>query len=416
MNKQSSQSYFKNALNKTYWLDEPLLSGKNTYPNDGQILVIGSGVSGSSAAYWLAQKGYKDVTVIDYKIENAATFRNCGHVLYGTVESIYALTKLHGKDYAASVTDFSVDLCHEVKETSLKFLKSGVDVNYKQDGYYVLSIDEHEQKEIELSTQLLNKMEIANRLLSKEDTIKLGFKNCFGGRLEAGGANIHPVKFRNELMRYAVDREVSYHSGCKVKAIQTKANKASVTIEKDSETRHLTYDAVVICANAYSPLFSSFCRSHALVEPFRGQILTSQPLRHEFKVKGAHSFNHGYEYALVTTDNRLMLGGWRDQTAGKEVGTYDLTPNPEIEKGLDDFAQRHYNIEESIEWQYSWSGIMASSKTSLPFIGPTDHPLVFVCAGFTGHGLSWSHGSAKLCIDMLTGESVPAIAKLFKPE
>jgi len=42
---------------------------------------------------------------------------------------------------------------------------------------------------------------------------------------------------------------------------------------------------------------------------FQGSDHHSAPLKHNFLVKGPHSFDHGYEYALVTPDNRLMIGG-----------------------------------------------------------------------------------------------------------
>jgi glycine/D-amino acid oxidase-like deaminating enzyme len=139
-------------------------------------------------------------------------------------------------------------------------------------------------------------------------------------------------------------------------------------------------------------------------------------LKHEFKVKIPHSFDHGYEYALVSEDNRLIIGGWRNNTPGGEIGTYDVIPNPTVEQGLQDFVQRHYDIQEKIEWEFSWAGIMAASKTGFPFIGPTTSPRIFACAGYTGHGFSWAHGSAKLLADIMAGNPIPEVAKYFNPK
>jgi glycine/D-amino acid oxidase-like deaminating enzyme len=140
-------------------------------------------------------------------------------------------------------------------------------------------------------------------------------------------------------------------------------------------------------------------------------------LKKKLPVAYPHSFDHGYEYAIGTEDNRLMLGGWRNNTPGGEIGTYDITPNPMVEKGLADFALRHYAIEEKIEWEYSWSGIMAASKTGFPFIGPTDSQRIFTVSGFTGHGFSWAHGSAKYLAKIMAGEPIPElVARQFNPK
>ena len=109
-----------------------------------------------------------------------------------------------------------------------------------------------------------------------------------------------------------------------------------------------------------------------------------------------------------------MLGGWRDQVDGQETGDWDLTLNQKIEEGLKSFAEKHYDIRH-IDWEYQWSGIMASSKTGLPFIGPTENPQIFTCAGFTGHGFSWAHGSAKLLADIMAGNSTPEVVQYFDP-
>jgi glycine/D-amino acid oxidase-like deaminating enzyme len=110
-----------------------------------------------------------------------------------------------------------------------------------------------------------------------------------------------------------------------------------------------------------------------------------------------------------------MIGGWRNNTKTKELGTYSLDPNPEVTEGLKDFVTNHYEISEKIEWEYVWTGIMGASQTSLPFIGPTTSDRIFSCAGYTGHGFSWAHGSARLLAQIMAGEDLPSVAKYFSP-
>lgn len=393
-----------------YWLEVPMLEGAKTgLPDKTGVVVIGSGLAGASAGYFLMKNGFDDVTVIDHQPHDSASYRNAGHILFGTVESMKALREIHGEEKAKKVWSFSIEICNQI-ETTIKEL--GIQADYRRDGYLVLSISEVEEQECRDSVALLNQMGFQSDFLPREVTRDLGFKNVFGGRYEAGSAQAHPVKFRNGVMEAFLKLGGKYYSHAKVVSLDENSDGVEVRLEG----RTLRAEAAVIAANAYAPLFSDFFATRRLVEPFRGQIIVSKPFaKHRFPVRYPHSFDHGYEYALITEDNRLLIGGWRNHSSTKEVGTYSLEVNPFIEQGLKDFTAKHYQLSEKIEWDYSWSGIMAASKTSLPFIGNTNSPRVYCVAGFTGHGFSWAHGSAKLLADMMAGLPVPDVAAHFNP-
>lgn len=399
------------------WLDVPLAKGdlKNPPPREAEIVVIGSGLSGASAAYWLAEKGFSDVLLLDWRPDDAATNRNCGHILYGTVESAEALVALKGEETARSLLSLSVDLCHGVRDTISRL---GIDCDYRQNGYLVMGIDDHEAREIGRSVDLLNRYGIENRLVSKAELLAMGYRDVSAGRFELGGARAHPVKFRNGIVGAALRRGVRYHSGVRVLSVDERGDHVVVVYDRgDGQTASIRAEAAVVAANAYSPLFSDFFSSRRLVEPFRGQIIASAPLRRLPTFAGAQSFDHGYEYAVFTEDRRLVIGGWRNHTPGGEVGTYDLGVNREVEAGLRMFAARHMNLGETPTWTHSWSGIMAASKTGLPFIGPTASPRIFALAGYTGHGFSWAHGSARILASIMAGddELPPKVLSLFNP-
>ncbi len=388
-----------------YWLEVPHLTGTLEKPKDAEILIVGSGLSGVSTAYWLQEKGYSNLLLVDFEAESAASFRNCGHILYGTVESMQALTALHGEDVAKRLWSLSIDICHEVRDT---VSRHQLDAEYKQNGYLVIAIEESEDREIRESIALLQGHGFASEYVEQKDLEKKGFRKVFGGRFEPGSAQAHPTKFRNGLLQVCLQRGLRYHSGVKVLELEELNGRVRA---KTSPWGDIHAEAAVIAANAYSPLLSSFFQKHRLVEPYRGQIITSKALQHQLPVRYPHSFDHGYEYAIVTADNRLMIGGWRNHTDGGEVGTHDIGVNPLVDQGLRDFVQEHYAIAEPIEWEFSWSGIMAASKTGFPFIGPTDSQRIFTCAGYTGHGFSWAHGSAKILASIINGDPVPEIVR-----
>ena len=397
------------SYSKSYWLDVPLIVGDaSELPKKASVVVIGSGLAGASAGFFLQKQGFEDVLMLDYKPEEAASYRNAGHILYGTVESMKAMSEIHGAKKARDLWAFSIKICDQVETTLLEL---GAEAEYRRDGYLVIADSKVEDQECKDSVKLLNSMGFESEYVDEYTSRDLGFKNCFGARYEKGSAQAHPVKFRNALVDSYLKKGGKYCSNVQVLSVEEIAD--GVEIKTARGTLHA--DAAVIAGNAYSPLFSDFFKSRGLVEPFRGQIITSKPLKHDFRVKYPHSFDHGYEYALVSSDNRLIIGGWRQNSETKEWGLYSLDTNPKIEAGLKEFVSSHYDIREKIEWEYSWSGIMAASRTGLPFIGNTNSQRIYSVCGFTGHGFSWGHGSAQLLADIIAGAEVPEVAGYFNP-
>lgn len=392
---------------KSYWLETALIQGKQTTPEHDKesICVIGSGVTGVSCAYYLLKEGFH-VTLVDHEPNRAASFRNASHVLYGTVESYQALSAFHGRQTAKDLWSLSIDVCHRVRNL---VNEHDLDVDYKQDGYLVMAVDDVENSEVRESIRLLNEDGFQSDYVCQADLEEMGFRNVTGARFESGSAQVHPVKFRNELLKQALSMGLKYHTGVFVENIEEEQEAAALYIKGESNPR--LFMAAVIATNAYSPLLSRFFQEQKLLEPFAGQIIVSSPMKNPINISYPHSFNRGYEYAVRTQDGRLLIGGWRDNVAGNEIGSYDLKPLEEVNQGLKDFVKRHYHIREEMSWDYSWKGIMATSSTAFPFIGPTSSPIIYTCAGFTGHGMSWGCGSAKLLADIMAGHTVPDIVR-----
>ena len=145
-----------------YWLRDSLVQGSKDRPKEGGIVVIGSGLAGVSTAYFLLEKKMGPVILIDDDPHKAASFRNCGHILHGTVESPLALTKLHNSSLAKDIWSFSVDICSDIERT-VKDLK--IDCEYQKEGYLVVAIDEAEWDEIQESVSCLEQMGFETSLL-----------------------------------------------------------------------------------------------------------------------------------------------------------------------------------------------------------------------------------------------------------
>ena len=117
----------------------------------------------------------------------------------------------------------------------------------------------------------------------------------------------------------------------------------------------------------------------------------------------------GYQYWRQRADGRVLVGGWRDMAFDEEVGEEEVT-TPAVQSHLDEFlASRGIRARVT----HRWAGTMDFSHDALPYVGHTG-PRLFVCGGFTGHGMAFGPASAQLIATLVRGGSHED-ADLFDP-
>jgi glycine/D-amino acid oxidase-like deaminating enzyme len=159
---------------------------------------------------------------------------------------------------------------------------------------------------------------------------------------------------------------------------------------------------IVLCTNAYTAHLAA-----SRVRPVRGQMLATARARPTF-ARPAYA-NRGYQYWRQLGDGRVLVGGWRDTAVDAEVGEEERTTDA-IQSKLEAFLRAHA-ITAAVT--HRWAGTMGFSHDALPYVGRVS-PGVFVCGGFTGHGMAFGPASAELVAALVRGATHPD-ADLFDP-
>ena len=392
-------------MSQTFWQkDTKTPQGKLGKSHNSSILIIGSGLAGTSIAHFLLKQNYKDISIVDCGSENASYFRNAGHILHGASEDYKTMVALQGREKARAIFELSSVFCKEIQNT-IKELSLPCDLHVGD--YLVVARDAREEQEMVESIDMMKDDGFDFNEI-ETNVQKYGFAKGVGRKCGLS-AQANPAKFRNQLLEHVLSQGINYYNQ-KIVSIQESQGIAIVNYQDGSQSHH---DAIVIAANAYSPLFSDFFKSRKLIDPFKGQIIVSKPMDQEWP-RMQFSTDHGYIYGTTTVDNRLLIGGWRNNVPGGEIGSYDLILNPLVEDGLKSFIEKNLLFKD-LEWEYSWAGIMGSVQGGLPLIGPTNSPNIYTLAGCTGYGFGWFHGSAKLLVDIILGNTLPAGYGYFNP-
>jgi len=124
-----------NIREKNYWLEtvaEPAMGATGALPDKVDVVVIGGGFCGLSAARVLAQRGVRVALLEAESLGWGASCRNGGMVLTGMKLPVPTLIKRYGREavqhmYAASLE--SIDLVEQIVK------EEGIDCNFSRCGH-----------------------------------------------------------------------------------------------------------------------------------------------------------------------------------------------------------------------------------------------------------------------------------------
>ena len=363
------------------WLD----GVQRSYPSldrdrSADVAIVGAGIAGVATAFFLAKSGVRVIVLEARRVAEAASGRNAGFLLAGVAENFVAASRRYGETNAWRIWNVTKRTQHLVRSLTAEH---AIDCELRWNGSDQIAGDDDEWHEI---------AESAGKLAAHgvDATIDASRRSATYG----DDGDLHPVKWVRGLARAAVDAGARIHESTRVTGIA----EGRVTTEHGS----VSAGAVVLCTNAYTAHLAK-----TRVRPVRGQMLATAPTRPTF-ARPAYA-NRGYQYWRQTSDARIVVGGWRDTAVEHEVGE-DETPTPEIQAHLDAFLRAH-SIDAPVT--HRWAGTMGFSHDALPYVGHTGARL-FVCGGFTGHGMAFGPACAEIVATLVRGKP-HADADLFDP-
>lgn len=381
----------------SYWLDN---SKSKTVVSD--VTIIGGGIAGLSAAYWLLKEDPNlSVSIVEKdRIGFGATGRNAGFITCGSVEHFNRLVDKHGKDEASEIWKFS--------EENLELLKSeiiqdeGEEVLFEQKGSFSLASTESEFAELKTSAELMSQFNIDVETLNESEIkSRLGALQFVGGIKYKGDASVHPIKMLNLISEKtkSLSSQLKIYEGSEVHKIDTKGDKKLVVTDQAVHES----DLVVFATNGYSSLLHPFFEDKIFAT--KGQILVTEPV--ERFMEGPCYANFVLDYFRQIPTGEMIIGGFRQLEKETEVGFSDHTTK-KIQLALEEFLKRHIPQIQGKKITHRWSGVMGFSVDGQPMVGSlASDPQIFFTGGFTAHGLGLAFNSGKKLADAIFGREIP---------
>ena len=332
-------------------------------PQKADVLVIGGGIAGTSLLWHLERRRIDAVLVERHHVAWGASGRNAGFLLAGVASSYAEAVQLYGREKAREVWG----LTNENHDRMIEAAR-GQDVGHRRLGSAILPSGDEESALLVQSEQLL----IEDGFAARWDGTRL---------VNPRDGEVDPSAMAAALARQA--RAEAIREGVGVTSLSPRRSDVLVMAAEDA----CEAGVVILATNAYTPQLVPGVK----IQPTRAQMVATAPESTSITDMPVYS-HYGYRYWRQLATGEVLLGGWRDTSLETEK-TYDDEPTPEIQDRLD---RELSELRVTAEVTHRWAGTMGFTDSGLPLAGPLDGmPNVYICAGFTGHGMGFAFMTAK---------------------
>lgn len=361
-----------------------------------EVVIIGAGISGISAAIECEARGVRAVIVEQDFPGARASGRNAGFLMRGAAENYALSCDQHGRDRTRFMWQWT-----ERNLLALRALGVGTLPGFRDRASCLIALGEPEAGELERSVQLMREDGFAVDLVrpghgSPDDAVWRSGRPVLG-LVNPDDAVCSPI----ELIGYlrAGLRHTPELQSSRVYAIEP--SNGGVVVRARGHEVHAA--RALVCTNAYAR--ELLPELEGVVVPNRGQMFAMRPEDPgHADLAFAYYLNHGYEYIRPGPDQTVVIGGSRTHREAEERTDAEGL-NPAVQARLEQWAREI--ITDRYQVIARWSGIMGFSPDGMPIVrscAGTDGRVWF-CGGLTGHGMSMGHVTARHAVGAMLDDA-----------
>ena len=350
-------------------------------PPAADVVVVGGGITGAAALHWLSQRGVRCVLLERAHLAAGASGRNAGFLLMGVAANYALAVRRHGREVAREIWAFTAEN-HALVESLLAGRAGHV-----RRGSLTLAASAEESEQLRESAELLD-----------DDGLPGRWDAALGGLVNDADGEVHPAQAVAAIADAGGETGAVIAEGVTVTALEAPSHRVRV----HTDAGEVVAGAVILATNAYTPALAP----QVPISPVRAQMLATAPAAGRITDRPTYA-HWGYRYWRQRDDGCVLLGGWRDTAVTEEVGT-DAHPTDAVQAHLDAHLAA-MGVDAPVT--HRWAGIMGFSPDGLPLVGPVaGMPNVYVCGGYTGHGMGFAVNAARVLVASILdgGDAIPS--------
>jgi gamma-glutamylputrescine oxidase len=336
---------------------------KDTFFDNTDVVIIGSGIVGLNAAIFLKEQAPSlNIIVVERgPLPSGASTKNAGFACFGSMSELLDDAAQNGEDAMLGLVEKRwkglLSLREKIGDNKMDYRPlGGHEVFSKHD----LNVFEDCAENIDRYNVLLNGIVGSNVFAAHDSLIKEnglnGFNHLIINKYEG---QLHTGKMMQTLFKLTQQLGITVLNGLEVVRIEENSKSAKIYMDKGW---YIQTKKILVCTNGFTPrLFPALD-----VKPARNQVLVTAPIP-GLKMNGSFHYHKGYVY-FRNIEQRILLGGGRHLFQTEET-TDKMELTDEIQNFLDEFLSQHLAVGyPGVTVDMRWSGILGVGDQKKPII------------------------------------------------
>jgi gamma-glutamylputrescine oxidase len=356
---------------------------------DADLVVVGGGCTGLSAALHAAERGLKVVLLEGGKIGWGASGRNGGQIIPGLRKGAKGLVKLYGRERARAL----FDLAFEARGLVLDLIANhAIDCDLRLTGHLAGAVSGSDLRDLEEEAECLaTVMNFPHvEMLSAAQARGMVDTPYQGALFEKLGGHMHPLNYTLGLARAAVAAGVTIHENSVALRLQREPAIRVATANGSVRAKH-----VVLAGDAL--LQGLEPRVNSRIMPVGNYIVATEPLDTSTVIPSNVAVSDTrfvVNYYRLSADGRLLFGGGERYTPSPPADIAGFV-RPHMEKTFPQLRGRRID--------HAWGGLVSVTTSRLPHVG--HYGEVYFAHGYSGKGVILSTLSGKLLAEAISGDA-----------
>ena len=372
-------------------------------PAAAEVIVIGAGMLGASAAYHLARAGMRPLVIEANAPASGASGRNAGMALAGLGGHFPRVTRIVQEAGGRSILDYTTRSLDMIEAWDAE-LAGGME--WDRFGSLDLALDELEEVHIRLAADIQSAEGLDVRVVDdpaelRDLAVGLAIEEVRAAKWTPGDAKLNPFRLCYALLEATRALGGRVVTGVRVERLLASGGRVTGVATTHGE---VAAGAVLVATNAWTPALAPHLAAN--LTPIRETVCVTEMLPVSIGAPGFET-NQCNEYWRQMRTGEVVIGGYAVADEQMGIGSYSTRVRPQVPPRLAALlAQLHPALRDSRIIR-CWAGLLDFASLEIPMAGPlptengTPLPGGFVAAGLTGHG----HPYAPV-LDMLLAELI----------
>lgn len=373
-----------------YWSlpTTPLRQLKSNVKAD--VVIIGGGMAGLSAAQHFKNKGCSVLVVEKYYCGAGASGKSSGFITPDSEFSLGSFVQRYGSEVADQLWRFVLAGVDTIK-TNIE--TNGLACDYqKQDSLVIATSKKGFASDIEEEAEARSRLGYEGILYSEQTLSSvIGSSGYFGGVKYGGTFGINGFQYLQQLKEVLIQQGVEIYEETPV--LECAKNRVTTPLA------NIDAKYIIICADRWIPDLNRLVYDIYHVQTF---LMMSAPLSDKQVQKifpqerlMVWDTDMLYQYYRVAEDNRLLLGG---STLWQTYASQPSHNNKHMYKKLSTYFEQKFGF--APQWDFMWPGLIGVSKDIMPLAGrdKDDESIYYVGAAA---GLPWACALGRYAADVL---------------